>query len=279
MTPVIELLFALALSVAVPIGTALAFAEPKGGGRRAGRLAIAVGAPIASAVAALAIGRGLAAAVLAIPWWVVALGSALFSVGRLVSDIEATPRARLPWRLGLVAASAFLAVGATWLVIDRAGLRPLGFGTTIILLTAVHFHVAGFVLTLAGALAARDRPGLASAVPVGLVVAGTPLTALGFLGLPIVGWMGAMLVTLGALGTGLATIAVGRTATDGPARALLVIGGATLFVTMPLAAIYATGTTFGIAVLGIPAMAAIHGGLNVVGFAIPTMVGRWRLAR
>lgn len=273
----IEILFALALAIAVPIG-ALLTAGLVSAPARTGRLAVVVGGAISGAVGALAIGRGPVPAAIAIPWWVVAVGLAGATVARIVRD-AASQRALEPWRLGLAAASAFLAVGATWLVVDRAGLRPLGFGTTIVMLTAVHFHVAGFVLTLAGALAVREQPGPASIVPVGLVVAGTPLTALGFLGLPIVGWIGAMLVTLGALGTGLATIAVRRAAGDGPARALLTIGGATLFVTMPLAAIYATGTTFGIAVLDIPAMAAIHGGLNVVGFAIPTMAGWRRSAR
>jgi hypothetical protein len=48
---------------------------------------------------------------------------------------------------------------------------------------------------------------------------------------------------------------------------------------MPLAAAYATGTTFGIAFLDVPAMAAIHGGLNVLGFAIPATLGWSRLSR
>ena len=274
----IQILFALALAVAVPIGALLAAGQVTGA-PGVKRFALVVGVTIASAVGALAIGRSTPAAVMAIPWWVVAIGLAVFAVVRLVRDVDTTRSAPEPWRLGVVAGCAFLAVGATWLVIDRAGLRPLGFGTTIVLLTAVHFHVAGFVLTLAGSLAARARPGPASIVPVGLLVAGTPLTALGFLGLPGVGWAGAMLVAAGGLGIGVATIATGRGAADGSARALLVIAGATLFVTMPLAAAYATGTTFGIGVLGIPAMAGIHGGLNVVGFAIPAMVGWRRLAR
>lgn len=275
----IEILFALALAVALPMG-ALVVVGLISGPARTGRLAVVVGGAISGAVGALAIGRGPLAAVIATPWWVVAVGLAVAAVARIVRDVATARSAPEPWRIAVAAASAFLAVGATWLVIDRAGLRPLGFGTTIVLLTAVHFHVAGFVLTLAGALAARERPGLASLVPVGLLVTGTPLTALGFMGLPGVGWVGAVLVSLGGLGIGLATIVIGTGVTAGVPRALLVIAGATLFVTMPLAAAYATGTTFGIPALDIPTMAALHGGLNVVGFAIPAMIGwRWRLAR
>jgi hypothetical protein len=51
------------------------------------------------------------------------------------------------------------------------------------------------------------------------------------------------------------------------------LGGAALLVTMPLAAGYATGTAFGIPFLDVPAMAAVHGTLNVLGFAIPSMIG------
>ena len=62
-------------------------------------------------------------------------------------------------------------------------------------------------------------------------------------------------------------------------RAGLLVGGATLFLTMPLATAYTTGITFGIGFLDIPAMAATHGALNVVGFAIPTMAGWARATR
>ena len=47
---------------------------------------------------------------------------------------------------------------------------------------------------------------------------------------------------------------------------------------MPLAALFASGTAFAIPVLDVPVMAAVHGSLNVVGFAIPTMAGWTRLA-
>jgi hypothetical protein len=42
------------------------------------------------------------------------------------------------------------------MVISRAGLRPQDFSHTIVLLTAVHFHFAGFVLPILSGLAARD---------------------------------------------------------------------------------------------------------------------------
>jgi hypothetical protein len=230
---------------------------------------------VAPAILALALPRGPVPVALVVPWLVVTAGLAIRGLLAFVRHLLDERRGIDPWRIGLTAAVVFLAVGATWAAIDRAGLQPFGFGPTIVLLTAVHFHVAGFVLTLAGTLAARERPGPLPPVALALLVAGTPLTALGFFGLPIVSWIGALLVATGGMGIGVATLRIGRDATDPIGRSALLVGGATLFVTMPLAAAYATGTTFGIAFLDIPAMAAIHGGLNVIGFAIPTMTG-WR---
>lgn len=276
----IEALFAVALVAAVPIGARIAVTStnPTAWAARpwaASAIALAIG----GAAGALLLDRGPMAAILAGPWWLVSVALALAAVVPVVAEVVARRAAAGTSRLGLLAAVGFLVVGATWAVIDRAGLEPFGFGRTIVLLTAVHFHVAGFVLTLAGALAARERPGPAITIAVGALIVGTPLTALGFFGFPVVSWVGALLVAGGGIGIGAATLAIARRLPDGLARACLVSGGATLFVTMPLAAAYATGTTFGIGFLDIPAMAALHGGLNVVGFAIPTMIGWRRIVR
>jgi hypothetical protein len=53
--------------------------------------------------------------------------------------------------LCLHAALVYWPVGCLWLVISRAGVNPLGFSDDIVLLTAVHFHYAGFAaLTMLG---------------------------------------------------------------------------------------------------------------------------------
>ena len=276
----IELLFGWALLAAVPVGFGIAadlIGRPHG---RRGPSAMLIGLLMtAPAVVALALPRGAVAAALVIPWFLLGALTGLRAVHWLLPHVLTAGRATEPWRIGTVAALGYLVVGATWAGIDRAGIEPFGFGRTIVLLTAVHFHVAGFVLTLAGALAARARPGLVTSAALAALVVGMPLTALGFFGLPLVSWSGAALVAGGGIGIGAATISIGRRASDRVERVGLLVGGATLFVTMPLALAYATGTTLGLGFLGIPAMAAIHGGLNVVGFAVPTMVGWTRAAR
>jgi len=49
-----------------------------------------------------------------------------------------------------------LLLGAAWLVLSRAGLRPMGFQEPIILLTAVHFHYSGFATALIASTTLRE---------------------------------------------------------------------------------------------------------------------------
>ena len=64
-----------------------------------------------------------------------------------------------PEAMLLLAGLVYLAVGGVWTVIARAGLRPLGFPDLIVLLTAVHFHYAGFALPVLAGLVARASGG------------------------------------------------------------------------------------------------------------------------
>ena len=268
----IELLFAIALVGAVPLAMRLGDRELRTGlDQRLGGVAL-------SLVVALALPRGVAAASLAVPWLALTVGRgvvALVAVGSRMRDRRDLPG---PAEIGHLVAGGYVAVGAGWALVDRAGLTPFGFPTTIVLLTAVHFHVAGLVLTTAGALAAGTTASRPASIALFATAVGTPVTAVGFFGLPLVAWIGAVIVAVGALGIGAATILTALRSGDRIRRVALGLGGATLFVTMPLAAVYATGTTFGIPVLDVPAMAAVHGTLNVVGFAIPAMVGWSRSA-
>jgi hypothetical protein len=168
-------------------------------------------------------------------------------------------------------ATGFLFVGASFALADRADIRPFDFSATIILLTAVHFHFAGFALVLAGALAWQARPKPAVGLALVLLIFGIPLTALGFFGLPLIAWFGVILVASGAIGVAIATLALSRGMSRG-AGALATVAGIALMVSMPLAVIYSTGTVLGTAWLDIPTMARIHGSLNALGFALPAML-------
>lgn len=267
-------LFLIAPLVLVPLGYRLLdVASP---GSRPPAVILAAVLPAAGVlVISFWLEPGPVAAALALPWLAVTGTTALAAGVRLLSDPD---RFRPGVRHATDAAVAFLAVGATFAVIDRLGARPLAFSSTIILLTAVHFHFAGFVLPLAGALAYRRRPSRWLELAIGAVVVGIPITALGFLGVPFANWIGATLTAAGGLGIGLGTIDVARVLTPRAAAALAILAGASLLIAMPLAAVYATGTLVGTTWLPIDLMARVHGGLNALGFALPAMVA-WTLAR
>ena len=101
-------------------------------------------------------------------------------IGR-VCRTSARPRPATIPDLGLDAALAFWAVGAIFVLVDRLGIAT-PFPTVIVLLTATHFHFAGLGLLGLASLLARSRPG--SRVSVVGLIAGIPLTALGFVSRP-----------------------------------------------------------------------------------------------
>jgi len=166
------------------------------------------------------------------------------------------------WDAGLVAL-AYLCVGAGWLVMSRAGVRVSGFGPTIVELTAVHFHYAGFAALV---LAARHT------VAAALVAGGTVLVAVGHFGTHELDVAGAAALTAGLLALGWSTW---RTTT----HPLLRISAATPVVSMALALAYALGRIDVGPSVPIDDMARFHGTLNAFGFALAGLVGRLLVAR
>lgn len=279
MTSLITALFLVGPLAVVPLGIRLV---PPLGDTRAdrmvgwmGRLALPAGLALALAFVRPA---GPWNAGFAVPWVLVAgLGAAATGIAaRSVVREGRILRPRPEYAVWV--ALAFLVVAAANALADRAGLRPFGFSSTIVLLTAVHFTFAGFVLTLAGVLAHAARPTRASALAVAILITGIPITAVGFFGVAPAAWLGAMLVAGGGLGIGLATIGVAGTLRTPATRVLLQVAGLSLLVSMPLAAVYATGVWLGIPWLDLPTMARTHGVLNVLGFAIPAIVA-WSIDR
>jgi hypothetical protein len=71
-----------------------------------------------------------------------------------------------------------------------------------------------------------------------------------------------------AIGLGHIVAAAGRSFAGARGAMAMVAGGA-LLLSMPLAAAWATAAWLGLGFLSLPVMAAVHGGLNVIGFALP----------
>lgn len=175
--------------------------------------------------------------------------------------------------LAEAAALLFLPVGGFWLSASRFGVQPLGFDPVIVTLTAVHFHFAAIATPVLIGRVARGCPAggrsrrLATAAALGVVV-GVPTVALGLTFSPLIALVGALLMTLALLTYGaIALVVVRPTLKRRAARVLLSISGLSVFLSMPLALLWAWGevTTQW---LELGAMIRLHGFANAHGVIV-----------
>ncbi|MGE5334430.1 MAG: YndJ family transporter [Nitrososphaerota archaeon] len=193
----------------------------------------------------------------------------------------------------LALALVYLPIGGVWFALARQGMRPLGFSPTIVLLTAVHFHfitLAALVMTGRTGLAFRPvQKGIARhahrVAALGMIT-GPLLVAAGITLAQLTEWRApestaAVLLTLSLMMVATLSLRyIVPTTRTAPARALLVISGSAVLLTMAIAAIYAVGSATGAWAIPIARMIAIHGWLNALAFGLCGLLGwRLRLAR
>jgi hypothetical protein len=161
-------------------------------------------------------------------------------------------------------------------------LQPVGFQEPIVLLTAVHFHFAGFLsAVLAGLTYERlretrwSRP--LSAALTGVVV-GPGLLGLAFLVGPKVKLAAVILIVVGQFGlaTGMIRVALGTANPVG--RAMLLLSSGCAVAGMALAASWALGEYPLQSFVELGRMERVHGTLNAIGFGICGLIG-WMNAR
>jgi hypothetical protein len=239
--------------------------------------------PVGAALACVAflLPLGVAAAILASTWLLVCAIAALGPLAYLIQG-----RSLQPVRLAPAAAVAFMAFGAVWLVLSRAGIAPLGLSPIVVELTAVHFHFTGFAATLLAALVLtrlHHERGTSRQIAIAaslLIISGSPLVAAGW-GTPfrVLQEAGAILVAAGVMAT--AAVLFFRTASlveSTPAIILLRVSALAPLIPMVLAVEYSAGHVFGFPTLDIHAMALIHGDLNALGFSLLGLIG-WSIGR
>jgi hypothetical protein len=259
---------ALLLAVTVLVPLAVPWATP-GTPRR--RTAVALVTLLAGGWAAVAIvlPRGAGSAAAAGPWavWCAALAVA--------AGIRWTRRPRVDHLLVAVAAG-YLAVGAAWLLADRAGLEPAGVGPPFVELTAVHFTYAGAIGTgLAWQAWRRRRGDRVAALAVTAVAGAPPLVAVGFVAYGALQIVGAVLLTVGTYAYAWVVLRHLVWTLDRRTRWLLGVSAVSVVAPMLLAVQWAVGANLGTPALSIPAMAATHGVVNAVGFCLLGVLG-WR---
>ncbi len=272
----IDFLFLLAPLVIAPLGLRLISFAP---GPPSRLLSAAVRIqPIGAVLAAVSflLASGVWAGILASAWLLVCVIAALGALADLVEG-----RSLHPVRLAPAAAVGYMAFGAVWLVLSRAGIAPLGLSPIVVELTAVHFHFTGFAATLLAALVLiklhRER-GTSRQIALTaslLMIAGSPVLAAGW-GTPFhfLQVVGAILVAAGVLATAAVLFFRSASLVDStPARVLLRASALAPLLPMVLAVEYSAGHVFGFPTLDIRAMALIHGDLNALGFNLLRLVG------
>ncbi|MDS0260180.1 YndJ family protein [Haloarcula sp. S1CR25-12] len=268
---------ALAPLVLVPLGIGLVGRRPFPG--PSGRLLAAavwlqpVGALLFTASLALPV-DGVPAAGLAAPWLLV---TGLLGLTALFRTVDRGGLA-LP-ATAVDAGLAYVSVGAVAMLLFHLDIT-FWFGSTIILLTAVHFHYAGFVLPvmtgLTGYTGQLGSPTWRRLV--GVILAGPAIIAVGISFSPLVEVLavGGFTVAVALFGW----YVVLRVAPTRPRAQGVLLGASAvaLPVSMALALGYGIATFSGLALgLDIATMVALHGSLNAFGFALLGLVG-WRLA-
>ena len=210
---------------------------------------------------------GPVSAALSSAWFVLNAFVGLLGVMRLWSR-RVYPLHELSMDAGLL----YLPVAGAWLVVYRYGIQPFDYGETIILLTVVHFHFAGFAAPIIAGLSGRvlaavqHQSGLFAAVVFALVAA-MPLVAAGITFSPWLGFVGALLLTAGLFLLGWLNLRWVIPAINPLARRLLLfIGALSSCSAMVLACLYAYSLATKTLILDIPTMAMTHGLLNAFGF-------------
>lgn len=266
-TELIHKVVFFAIFVIVPLCLSLIGADEQGGFRL--YLAAVFAQPVAAVVTAVSFffPAGPLSAWLSSAWFVLNALIGLMGVLRLWSR-RLYPLHELSIDAGLL----YLPVAGAWLVVYRYGIQPFDYGETIILLTVVHFHFAGFAAPIIAGLSGRvlatvQHPSRLFGVVVLALVAAMPLVAAGITFSPWLGFVGALLITAGLFLLAVLTVRWVIPAVNPLARRLLLfIAALSSCSAMVLACLYAYSLATKTLIIDIPTMAMTHGLLNAFGF-------------
>jgi hypothetical protein len=249
-----------------------------GPGDSTGRLLIAA-YPIAAVAGLLAIAlpSGMPSAAVALVWLAFTFLSALHGLTRAFGA-----RRRIE-ELCIAVGFIYLAVGGVWFVLWRSGVAVMDFGEHVPLLTAIHFHYAGFASPILVGFAGRELRAAKSrlwriyAGAASLVIVGPALVALGIAGVRTIEAPGAAILAAGTATVAFIALAVVlRRLGAMPARVLLAVSCAAAIVAMTLAVLYAAGNPLGISAIALEDMVRWHGSFNALGYVFCGLLA-WNL--
>lgn len=284
-TELIHKIVFFAMLVIVPLALSLVPAGDQRGsaGRRSAGLypLVVMVHPVAAVVTIVSFffEKGSLSASLSFAWLIFSVLVALFGLTRLAA------RGVLPAQEASIDAGLlYLSVAGVWLVIYRLGVQPFDYGETIILLTVVHFHFAGFAAPIIAGMVGRmlittnppdtttsatvlNLPSKTYSALVVSIVAAMPLIAAGITFSPWLGLLGTLLLSAGLVTLAVLTLRrVLPLISSLSARLLLLFAALSSCTAMVLACLYAYSIVAKILILRIPTMAMTHGLLNAFGF-------------
>jgi hypothetical protein len=266
---------AFAILICVPLAL-----RAVGPGDSTGRLLLAaypMGA--AAGLVAIALPSGLLSAAVALVWLAFTLVAALHGFTRALGA------GRRIEELCIGVGFIYLAVGGGWLVLWRSGIAVMDFGEHVPLLTAIHFHYAGFASPiLVGFIGRELRAANSRLWPIyvsaaSLVVVGPALVALGIAGIRAIEAPAAAVLAAGTATVAFFSLAaVLRRVRGAPARVLLAVSSAAAILGMTLAFLYAVGNPLGISAIGLEDMVRWHGSVNALGYVFCGLLA-WNVVR
>ena len=231
------------------------------------------------AVASFFLRPGLFAALLVAPWLIFGCAMGLAALWNAF-------RGRIK-TLAMVCANVsflYLPVGCAWLLASRLGMTPMDFQEPIVLLTAVHFHFAGFaapLLTLAGGSRVTRRDQITETIfklVTAGVLAGPGLLAAGFVVGPRLKLAAALVVACSQIGLScFFFLACARSLRPRLAQALVTISAISVSFAMVFAAVWAIGEFPLQPFVHLDQMARFHGTANGFGFILCGLTG-WILS-
>lgn len=278
-TEVIHKVVFFGMLVVVPLGLSLV---PTPGEQVSSLYRLAVFAqPVAAlpAIASFYLESGPLAAVLSSSWAMLSGLIALIGLMRFKS------RGLYPVEESSIDAGLlYLPVAGVWLIVYRLGIQPFDYGETIILLTVIHFHFAGFAAPIIAGmggrvLATRKHPQVVFRLSVLAIVASMPLVAAGITFSPWLGLVGTLLLTAGLVMLAVLTVGwVIPAIAPFSSRLLLFVGALCSCAAMILACFYAYSLPLKLLIIDIPTMALTHGILNAFGFVACSLLA-WTIVK
>lgn len=223
-------------------------------------------------------GQSIGSALMLLPWL---LTTGAMMLHALLSIKRDPSRLKDMEQLAIIASRVYLPGGAVWWISWRAGFELLDFPLLIVLLTAMHFHFAGYMapwLAAQAGLEQRHTSGklsLALKLIIACVISGMPLIAIGIQFSAGVELVATTIFTGGVIALGCYNLSqlpsIWRQ--DKRAAVGVAISALASFVTMVAAILFVAHHITPAIGITIPQMVMVHGWTNGLGFALAGALG------